>query len=996
MRPLLLARDVRGAAILRHIRSAATIWTAAAVAFLVALFAIDLLIGDELLLAPLYGLAALVAGLRAGVGATLIVGVASVLLAVLSLAMQTSLGASQDAVRLVTVLSSAAIGLWAALLRERLRRQEARQRVLARAAAIVAPATDPIATLERMARAAVPEIADWCAIDLARRGGAVERVAVAHADADVDSALRDAGGRPPTTHDLTGPGAVIRTGEPSVALDLAAGDGDAAAHGAFAALGVRSLLVVPLRVRDRTLGAMSLAGTGRRRLAPADVQTAGDLAARAAQMLEQARLLDEMRDTQRRLSDAFGLLDVLFERAPIGLAFFDRDLRYERVNDRLAEINGVPAAAHVGRRVSELLPEMDATVEADLTRVLEHREPLIDLELRGATPASHGRPRDFLVSYFPVLRGAQEVIGVGVLVQDITDRRAGERALRAQTDRYETLLLALSEAGEGMLVLEGEHVAYANQAFQTMSGYGFDELRALRSIFELVVPEDRAGARERAGLRDEQALTDPHYALRLRRRDGRDLDLEVAGVPLQVEDRRQLVIIVRDVTARRRDEQERERLLAAERQARTEAEAGRRRARFLAEASAAFERSLDLRRAAELTAQLPLAEHATMAAVLLTPPGDVLRLAAVGARDDARAALLRRVFEQYPLHERAPGHPLVESARSGVTVRVDDGSREGLWPLTVDAGHVAMLEELDPGPQVAIPLRARGRTLGSVIFELADPPEDAAGAETVALLEEFCGRAALALDNARLYEERTHVAQTLQRSLLPTELPDIPGVEIHARYLPAGEGNEVGGDFYDGFALTGDEWALVIGDVCGKGAEAAAITALARYTTRAAVLHTRRPARVLAELNEALLRQHLDLRFCTVSFAAIRPLRSGAHAVRLASGGHPLPVIVRASGEVAYAGRPGTLLGVVSDPDLPEDEIVLDPGDALVLYTDGVVEASPLDDALGPDAFAAFLAGQAGADAATLALAIERAVLDVQGGGLRDDVAILVLRVEPA
>ena len=186
----------------------------------------------------------------------------------------------------------------------------------------------------------------------------------------------------------------------------------------------------------------------------------------------------------------------------------------------------------------------------------------------------------------------------------------------------------------------------------------------------------------------------------------------------------------------------------------------------------------------------------------------------------------------------------------------------------------------------------------------------------------------------------------------------------------------------------------MIGDVCGKGAEAAAITALARYTLRAAVLHSRRPRAVLTELNEALLRQGLDYRFCTVLYASVTPRDGGAEVV-LATGGHPLPLVLRASGEVELAGSPGTLLGVVAAPEISEDRLLLGPGDALVLYTDGVVEASPTDEALGPDRLAEFVAGRGGDDAASIAEAIESKALEVQDGRLRDDVAVVVLRVDP-
>jgi serine phosphatase RsbU (regulator of sigma subunit) len=263
--------------------------------------------------------------------------------------------------------------------------------------------------------------------------------------------------------------------------------------------------------------------------------------------------------------------------------------------------------------------------------------------------------------------------------------------------------------------------------------------------------------------------------------------------------------------------------------------------------------------------------------------------------------------------------------------------------------------------------------------------------EALALFQDLARRAALALDNARLYEERDQVARTLQRSLLPGALPDIPGVELAGRYVAAGEGNEVGGDFYDCFATGGGDWALVIGDVCGKGAEAASLTALARYTLRAAAQHTRRPQAVLLELNEALLRAELGYRFCTVLYASLTP-RGDRISACLATGGHPLPMVLRADGTVETAGAPGSLVGILDEPDITEESVDLEPGDALVLVTDGVTEATAADRATGPGRLVALLAGCAGAGAEEIAEAVEKDALESQGGAARDDVAVLVAR----
>jgi PAS domain S-box-containing protein len=216
------------------------------------------------------------------------------------------------------------------------------------------------------------------------------------------------------------------------------------------------------------------------------------------------RLIAEARETQSRLLEAFGLLDVLFERAPVGLAFFDRDLRYVRVNERLAEMHGVPAEAHVGKMVTEPLPGLDPAVHSCLEQVLESEEPATDVQVLGETPGAPGVEREFSESFWPVRRrGGEEVIGLGKVVFEVTERRAAERMIAGQTARYETLLLALSEVGEEMAVLDEGSVVYANEALVTLSGYSRRELVEMESIFDLVADEQREPARRRAALRLE-------------------------------------------------------------------------------------------------------------------------------------------------------------------------------------------------------------------------------------------------------------------------------------------------------------------------------------------------------------------------------------------------------------------------------------------------------------------------------------------------------------
>jgi serine phosphatase RsbU (regulator of sigma subunit) len=263
----------------------------------------------------------------------------------------------------------------------------------------------------------------------------------------------------------------------------------------------------------------------------------------------------------------------------------------------------------------------------------------------------------------------------------------------------------------------------------------------------------------------------------------------------------------------------------------------------------------------------------------------------------------------------------------------------------------------------------------------------------VELAQELARRCATAIDNARLYMDRSYIARTLQQSLLPVELPDIPGVETAARFRATGEGNEVGGDFYDLFETGNRGWTVVMGDVCGKGPDAAAVTALARYTLRAAAMRERLPSRSLAVLNEALLRQRDDRRFCTVAYAYIEKLDHGARA-GISSGGHPLPLLLRVDGSVEPVGVPGTLLGVVPDPDLEDRAVTLEPGDALVFYTDGVIESRVSSNGvLDERRLMELVATCAGGSADAIAAKVEEAAVLSQNGRPKDDIAVLVLRV---
>ena len=260
------------------------------------------------------------------------------------------------------------------------------------------------------------------------------------------------------------------------------------------------------------------------------------------------------------------------------------------------------------------------------------------------------------------------------------------------------------------------------------------------------------------------------------------------------------------------------------------------------------------------------------------------------------------------------------------------------------------------------------------------------------LAEDLAARAAFPIDNARLYEERTRIAQTLQESLLPPELPEIPGVELAARYHSVAQTADVGGDFYDAFPAGERSWALALGDVSGKGVEAATVTSLARHTLRTATMATQRPSEVLSMLNAALLEQVEPDRFCTAVYALIEP-RFGRVKVTAACGGHPIPYIVRSDGTLESIACEGTLLGVVADPQFRDVSVELDFGDKLVLYTDGLLDVRPSRGEFGVAELEQLFRTCSKRGVKSAAELIERSILELQEGRTRDDFAVMVVGV---
>ncbi len=251
----------------------------------------------------------------------------------------------------------------------------------------------------------------------------------------------------------------------------------------------------------------------------------------------------------------------------------------------------------------------------------------------------------------------------------------------------------------------------------------------------------------------------------------------------------------------------------------------------------------------------------------------------------------------------------------------------------------------------------------------------------------------IARENAeRSAAQAKALAETLQQTLLPPSLPSVDGLDIGGAFRPSGDGTVIGGDFYDVFEITGGDWGVSLGDVCGKGAAAAAVTALARYTVRAEAMRTSSAAQVLLGLHDALERSESET-FLTGLYARVRI--GDRVSITLSAGGHQLPLLVPDEGSIEEVGRAGALLGMLGPPRLHDTELRLAPGDALVLFTDGVTEARAGAEFFGQERLCSALEDLRGGSAQEMADGIAAAAIDFQHAITRDDIAIVVLKATP-
>jgi PAS domain S-box-containing protein len=416
----------------------------------------------------------------------------------------------------------------------------------------------------------------------------------------------------------------------------------------------------------------------------------------------------------------------------------------------------------------------------------------------------------------------------------------------------------------------------------------------------------------------------------------------------------------------------------------TLAQRATRRAEFLARIGQMLASSLDYQQTLRNVAGLAVPQIADWCAVDLFDDRGRREPVAIAHSDPAKLQMAARLraFEPERLD---PDQGLGRVQRTGEPQLYTDIPDELLVATAVDEEHLRLLREVGMRAVVIVPLAIRGRTIGALTMVSAESGRSF-DASDLEFAEQIAARAALAVESARLYGERSAVARTLQSSLLPEAIPEIPGWEVAALYRPAGQESDVGGDFYDLWDVDGD-WLMMIGDVTGKGVGAATVTALVRHTARVASEFDARPAQVLARI-DAALRRGPAISLCTALCLRI----SSEGGATLAVGGHPLPLRLR-DGEVEELGSYGTLLGALEHTRWPEVPIAMCPDDTLVAYTDGVTDAVGAEgQRWGADRLRRTLAGMGGAAPSAVRQRLVDALEEFQVGAQADDTALVVMR----
>jgi GAF domain-containing protein len=422
----------------------------------------------------------------------------------------------------------------------------------------------------------------------------------------------------------------------------------------------------------------------------------------------------------------------------------------------------------------------------------------------------------------------------------------------------------------------------------------------------------------------------------------------------------------------------------------TEVKQQEQRQRMLAEATRALSASLDYEHTLQQVAEVAVPELADWCSVDLPGPDGAIEAVALAHTDPERVALGRELRERYPVLMDSPTD-LAKAIREGTSHLIASIADEELVAFAADEEHLRLLRAVGFGSILIVPLLAAGQSLGALTLVRSDPVRRFSPSD-VELAEELGQRAGIAVLNARLFTERATIARELQAGLMPPQLARLPGLTAATLYRPAGELNDVGGDFFDAYP-TPAGWLTVIGDVAGQGARAAALTGLARFTVRSVAQLTGDVRAAAAQVNRTL-RDQPELSLVTIAMAQVQADATGALTLITLSSGHPLPVLVR-DGRPVELGESGPLAGAFAEASWEIAKTPLRTGDVVVLYTDGVLDTVGSEDRFGERRLFELLS-QSSPSPDIVVERVDEALEVFRRGPQADDTAMVVLQVRDA
>ncbi|BAZ50685.1 two-component hybrid sensor and regulator [Nostoc sp. NIES-4103] len=607
-------------------------------------------------------------------------------------------------------------------------------------------------TLEQIAKILVPQLADWCCIDILQEDGSIRRLPIAHADASKAEWARQLQQYPSDPQGTNAIALVLQTGQSKLILEVSDSQLEEITQNyeqlkIIQQLGIKSLIIVPLATRGRVLGCIQLViAQGDRRYNQCDLALAKDIASRVALAVENTQLYQDIHQAVVHYAESLSLLDALLAAAPVAVCFLDRELRYIRINQVLADINGLSIEEHLGRKFREVLPEMALELEPQLQRVLDTGKPLLNVEIHGDTRGQPGRYGYWLGNYYPVYNALNETVGVGIILAEVTATKLAEIALRENEAKFRAMF-DQAAVGIAQVALDGQFMQI-NAALCEITGYSYAELMQM-NFRDITHPDDLANDWAQGQRVLAREINGYSLEKRYIRKDGGIIWVNLtASVVWDANGQPKYAVgIIEDISDRKRAE-------AAQ--------------QFLVETSAVLAASLDYKITLTSVANLAVPTLADWCIVDIFREDSSIQQIAIATADPAQRNMLRHLRWRDP-SPNAQLHPFLQKLRQGQSIFYPEFSDSILEDISQEAKYLQQLRGLGILSLMVIPLRSRGQVFGAISFVTAESGRHYEQAD-LALAEDVARRAAVAIDNARLYYETQQAKQAAEQAVNRTVL----------------------------------------------------------------------------------------------------------------------------------------------------------------------------------------------------------------------------------